>query len=27
MADPDMVEVYRDRAAVIFAVRGWQPRT
>jgi hypothetical protein len=25
-ADPDMVEVYRDRAAVIFAVRGWQAR-
>ena len=26
-ADPDMVEVYRDRSTVIFAVRGWQPRT
>lgn len=26
-ADPDMTEVYRDRAVVIFAVRGWQPRT
>lgn len=26
-ADPDMVEVYRDRSAVVFAVRGWQPRT
>jgi hypothetical protein len=25
-ADPSMVEVYRDRAAVVFAVRGWQPR-
>jgi hypothetical protein len=26
-ADPDMVEVYRDRAAVVFAVRGWQPKS
>jgi hypothetical protein len=26
-ADPDMVEVYRDRSTVIYAVRGWQPRT
>jgi hypothetical protein len=26
-ADPDMVEVYRDRWTVIYAVRGWQPRT
>lgn len=26
-ADPDLVEVYRDRNAVVFAVRGWQPRT
>jgi len=24
-ADPDMTEVYRDRAVVVFAVRGWQP--
>jgi hypothetical protein len=24
-ADPDLVEVYRDRSAAIFAVRGWQP--
>lgn len=24
-ADPDLIEVYRDRMAVIFAVRGWQP--
>ena len=26
-ADPGMVEVFRDRATVIFAVRGWQPKT
>jgi hypothetical protein len=25
-ADPDLVEVYRDRSSVVFAVRGWQPR-
>jgi hypothetical protein len=25
--DPDLIEVYRDRSTVIFAVRGWQPRT
>lgn len=25
-ADPDLVEVYRDRVAVVFSVRGWQPR-
>lgn len=25
-ADPDMVQVYRDRTTVIYAVRGWQPR-
>jgi hypothetical protein len=25
-ADPDMTEVYRDRSAVVFAVRGWQPK-
>ena len=25
-ADPDLVEVYRDRSSVIFAVRGWLPR-
>jgi hypothetical protein len=25
--DPDMVEVYRDRASVIYAMRGWQPKT
>jgi hypothetical protein len=24
-ADPDLTEVYRDKNAVIFAVRGWQP--
>ncbi|MCC6175350.1 MAG: hypothetical protein IT305_08630 [Chloroflexi bacterium] len=24
-ADPDLVQVYADRSAVIFAVRGWQP--
>jgi hypothetical protein len=23
--DPDMVEVYRDRNAVVFQIRGWQP--
>jgi hypothetical protein len=26
-ADPDLTEVYRDRNAVIFAVRGWQPHS
>ena len=26
-ADPDLQEVYRDRSTIIFAVRGWQPRT
>ena len=25
--DPDLTEVYRDRSTVIFAVRGWQPKT
>ena len=27
LADPDLQEVYRDRSTIIFAVRGWQPRT
>ena len=26
-ADPEMVEMYRDRNTVIYAVRGWRPRT
>jgi hypothetical protein len=26
-ADPDMTEVYRDRSAVVFMVRGWQPKS
>lgn len=26
-ADPELTEVYRDRSAIIFAVRGWQPRS
>jgi hypothetical protein len=26
-ADPDMVEMYRDRSTVIYYVRGWQPKT
>jgi hypothetical protein len=26
-ADPDMVEVYRDRSTVVYAIRGWQPKT
>jgi hypothetical protein len=26
-ADPELIEVYRDRNAVIYAVRGWRPRT
>jgi hypothetical protein len=26
MADPEMVQVYRDRATAIFAVRGWRPK-
>jgi hypothetical protein len=24
--DPNMVEVYRDRYAIVFAIRGWHPR-
>ena len=25
-ADPDMVEVYRDRATVVYAIQGWHPK-